>query len=151
MGNCAKSIKVCSTRYGKAIQGRILFMEGKMMRTVSLFIVLLFVAGCAAMQPKETQLLQQRRFGEMRQLMEERIKDPAGAPFSQLFYLCYAYSRVKNYNRLFPCLEHLQADIDKGDYKLFIFDFTAEPALMLAEAWLELGDYDRSLEEAKKA
>ena len=124
-----------------------------MVKRYHLFVLtsLIFITGCAAMQPKETQLLQQRRFVEMQQLMESRIEDPVKAPFSQLFYLCYAYSRVKNYQKLFSCLDQLQLDIDKGDYRLFVFDFRSAPALMRSEAWMEFGDYEKSLSEAEVA
>ncbi|MBI4384657.1 MAG: CHAT domain-containing protein [Nitrospinae bacterium] len=113
--------------------------------------VCLLAAGCVSLQPMESQLLQQSRYGELRQLMEERVKDPAASPTSELFYLCYAYSKVKRYNQLFPCLEHLQRNVDRGDDKLFMFDFSSAPALMRAEALMELGDFPKAMREAEKA
>ncbi len=113
--------------------------------------VLLLIAGCVAMQPQETMLLQQSRFGELEGLMESRIKDPAAAPTSQLFYLCFAHSKIKHYNKLFPCLEHLQQNIDQGDFKLYWFDFSAAPALMRAEAFMEFGNYTKAISEARTA
>jgi CHAT domain-containing protein len=111
----------------------------------------LLLMGMAALQPREVQLLQQSRFGELESMMRAEIKDPAAAPFHRLFYLCFAHARVKRYNELFPCLEQLQSRVDRGDRMLFVFDMSAVPALLRAEAYLELGDYPRSLEEAKKA
>lgn len=113
--------------------------------------VILFFVGCVSMQPKETRLLQQSRFTEMKQLMEERITDPREVPFSQLFYLCYAYSKVKDYKKLFPCLDQLQKNVDQGDYKLFVFDFRSAPALMRAVAWIDLGDFKKAKAEAEIA
>ena len=107
--------------------------------------------GPAIIGPKENNLLLQGRYGELEQLMRGRIQDPATAPFSQLFYLCYAYSRVKRYNELFPCLEHLQRRIDRGDYKYFQFDFSAVAAVLRAEAYMELGNYSGALAEARTA
>lgn len=109
-----------------------------------------FIAGCVALQPREVAYLQQSRYGEMEQYMDAQIKDPAAAPFSQLFYLCYAYSKLRRYNKLFPCLDELEKKIEVGDYKLYYFDFRAAPALLRALAWTELGDYDRALAEAQK-
>ena len=98
------------------------------------FIVLLLISGCASMQPRETMLLQQSRYDELEDYMSGRIQDPEAAPFSQLFYLCYAQSKVGRYDKLFPCLDELQQKVDKGDYKLFVFDFRSAPALLRSVA-----------------
>ncbi len=111
----------------------------------------LLLSGCAAIGPEANNLLVQGRYGELEQLMRSRIQEPASAPFSQLFYLCYAYSRVKRYNELFPCLEHLQRRIDRGDQKYFQFDFSAVAHILRAEAHIELGDYNRAFTEARTA
>lgn len=113
--------------------------------------VSLVTAGCVAMQPRETMLVQQSRFGELERLMEGRIEDQAAAPTAQLFYLCFAHSKVKHYSKLFPCLEHLQRNIDQGDFRLYWFDFSAAPALMRAEAFMEFGDYAKAISEARTA
>jgi CHAT domain-containing protein len=67
-----------------------------------------------------------------------------------LFYQCYAYSKLGRYDKLFPCLDSLQRKVDKGDYKLFVFDFRATPSLLRSIAWMDLGNYPRALEEAQK-
>lgn len=114
-------------------------------------LLCLAVTGCTAMQPETNTFVQQRRFGELEQLMEGRVTDQAKSPTSELFYLCYAYSRVKRYDRLFPCLDHLQANVDRGDHKLYWFDFSSAPALMRAEALVDFGEYGKALAEANKA
>lgn len=111
----------------------------------------LAASGCVALQPQETMLIQQSRFGELEALMESRIADQTAVPTSELFYLCYAYSKVKRYNRLFPCLDALQDNVDQGDTQLFWFDFSAAPSLMRAEAHMEFGNYPRAIEEANQA
>ncbi|MBI5165829.1 MAG: CHAT domain-containing protein [Magnetospirillum sp.] len=111
----------------------------------------LVLGGCAAMQPPETLYTQQRRFDELRRHMEATTPDPAKAEFSRLFYLCYAYSRVKRYDRLFPCVDLLQARVDAGDNKLYWFDFRSAPSLLRAEARLDFGDLPAAIAEAETA
>ena len=119
-------------------------------RLLILSILIYFIAGCVALQPKEVTYLQQSRYAEMEQYMDGQIKNHAASPFSKLFYLCYAYSKLRRYDKLFPCLDELEKKIKGGDYKLYYFDFRAAPALLRALAWTELGDYDRALVEAQK-
>jgi CHAT domain-containing protein len=123
------------------------------MGALRLFVTVILVfslTGCASMQPKEVTYLQQSRYGEMEQYMEGQVVDYSTSPFQQLFYLCYAYSKVRRYDKLFPCLDALDRKIENGDYQLFYFDFRAAPALLRALAWTELGDYDKALAEARK-
>ncbi|MBF0128835.1 MAG: CHAT domain-containing protein [Alphaproteobacteria bacterium] len=114
-------------------------------------VAALVVGGCVALQPQKDSFVQQRRFAELEQLMEGQIKDQTKSPTSELFYLCYAYSRLKRYDRLFPCLDRLQANIDRGDRELYWFDFSSAPALMRAEALIDFGDYKKALAEAGRA
>ena len=58
--------------------------------------------------------------------------------------LCFAYSKLKRYDRLFTCLDQLQALVKKGDTRTRIFgldDATPAIELMRAEAMIDLGDY----------
>ena len=107
--------------------------------------------GMAVLQPPEIRLMQQSRFGQLERMMQQEITDPAKARFDRLIYLCFAHSRVKRYQALFPCVEHLQKRVDAGDFRLFVFDMSSTPALLRAEAYLELGDYPRAIADARTA
>lgn len=68
--------------------------------------------------------------------------------------LCFAYSKLKRYDRLLPCLDQLQALIAKGDKRTRIFGLDdATPALHLlrAEAFTDLGNYAGARKEANDA
>lgn len=120
--------------------------------TYSALLLIVLITGCATtLLPRETVLLTQCRYGEMEQLMESRISNMATAPTSQLFYLCFAYSKLKHYNKLFPCAECLQRNIDRGDKTIFTLDYSGIPAMLLAEAWMEFGDYEKAVVEADRA
>lgn len=91
--------------------------------------------------------------------MEERLKGQGKVDTSDLVSLCLGYSKTKRYNKLFPCLDRLELNIQQGDRKhvkgnVFLGMYTSEvssmPHLLRAEAYLELQDYDRALKEAKK-
>ncbi|OGQ52229.1 MAG: hypothetical protein A2W66_10305 [Deltaproteobacteria bacterium RIFCSPLOWO2_02_56_12] len=115
-------------------------------------MLLVAIGGCAvALQPEEYRLIQTSRYSELEKLMESRITQPSSAPTAQLFHLCYAYSKLKRYNKLFPCLDQLEKNIEKGDRNVFFYDFSATPSLMRAEADIEFGDYTKAIEESTKA
>lgn len=103
------------------------------------------------MQPTEYRLMQWSRYTELQQHMEKKIPDPAAARTGDLFNLCYAYVKVKNYEKGLECAEELERNIREGDNKLFgYFDVSSTPHLIRAEAYLDFGDYPRAVEEAKK-
>lgn len=68
--------------------------------------------------------------------------------------LCLAYAKLKRYDRLLPCLDRLQALVDKGDRRTRIFgldDATPAIHLMRAEALTDLGDYAGARQSANEA
>jgi CHAT domain-containing protein len=68
--------------------------------------------------------------------------------------LCFAYSKLKRYERLMPCLDQLQALIAKGDRRTRIFgldDATPALHLMRAEALTDLGQYADARKQANEA
>jgi CHAT domain-containing protein len=68
--------------------------------------------------------------------------------------LCFAYSKLKRYDRLLSCLDQLQALVDKGDKRTRIFgldDATPAVLLMRAEAMIDLGDAEAARANAVKA
>lgn len=114
-------------------------------------VVLLAASGCAvAFQPEEYRLMQTSRYSELEKLMESRIQQPSSTTTAQLFFLCYSYSKLKKYNKLFPCLDQLEGNIQKGDSHVFFFDFSSAPHLLRAEAAIELGNYSQAIQQATK-
>jgi CHAT domain-containing protein/tetratricopeptide (TPR) repeat protein len=68
--------------------------------------------------------------------------------------LCFAYSKLKRYEKLLPCLNQLQALVTKGDTRTRIFgldDATPTIHLMRAEALTDLGQYAEARRQANDA
>jgi CHAT domain-containing protein len=68
--------------------------------------------------------------------------------------LCFAYSKLKRYDKLLSCLDQLQALVDKGDRRTRLFgldDATPAVLLMRAEAMIDLGDAEAARANAVKA
>ncbi len=117
-----------------------------------LFMLVAGAWGCAGMLvPKEDQLLPAARFAELETYMESQVKDLHSASTRQLMYLCYSYSRLKKYNKLFPCLDQFDANIAKGDTTANMFDMSVIPRLLRAETYIEFGDYGKAVGEAQQA
>ncbi|TAN72768.1 MAG: CHAT domain-containing protein [Magnetospirillum sp.] len=111
----------------------------------------LVLGGCSAMLPPQDQMFQQNRFAELRQLMEAKVGPNPAAKTGDLVYLCFAYAKIRAYDRLSPCIDRLQARIDGGDTKLYWFDFSAAPSLLRAQAAIELGDFPKAIEQSEIA
>jgi CHAT domain-containing protein len=68
--------------------------------------------------------------------------------------LCFAYSKLKRYEKLLPCLDQLQVLVAKGDTRTRIFgldDATPTIHLMRAEALTDLGQYAQARKQANDA
>ena len=114
--------------------------------------ILIGSIGCvSSIVPQETMLLRQTRYGEMEKTMEARITDMSSASHMDLFYLCTAYSKTKRYDKLFPCVEHLKKAEVKESRSWMVVNYPGMPSMMLAEAWMELGDYDKAVVNAERA
>ena len=131
----------------------------RIVECLSLFLcVALVIGGCGyQMASEKDRLLMSAQYGELEKHMEAEVPQLSSAPTEKLFPLCLAYSKVKRYDKLFPCLEQLEANIRLGDkYDVFhtVFllksDISPMPSLLRAEAYLELGQYERAIEEAAK-
>lgn len=124
---------------------------------IPVFILFLFliISGCGttimAILPKEAKLQDEARWGEMVKYLEKKIENPEKASGWNLHCLCEAYANVKNYKKLFICLDDLDRKIDEGDYMFVQYDFRPGPSLFRSEAYLDLGDYPKAIKEAQKA
>jgi hypothetical protein len=112
--------------------------------------LIFFIAGCGAMIPKQGRLEMAARYGELEHHMEDKVKDPAKATNIDIYDLCLAYSKVKHYDKLFPCLDEMQKRVDRGDSKMVymgipVGDFTPFAYNWRAQAWIELGDYPKAV------
>ena len=114
------------------------------------------------------------RIGEAETAGQQQVGTP------KLMPLCMAYSKLKRYHKLFPCLDRLEANIRAGDKRWMDYDEFAKrnplmaglammgsavaggkrmlegdvspfPYLMRAEAYIDLGRYAEAVEQAKKA
>ncbi|MBU3671032.1 MAG: CHAT domain-containing protein [Sinobacteraceae bacterium] len=67
--------------------------------------------------------------------------------------LCFAYSKIKRYDKLLPCLDRLEERIRGGDLRtrlLGLDDGTPTVHVMRADALIELGQYSDAIDEAQK-
>jgi tetratricopeptide (TPR) repeat protein len=117
-----------------------------------LLAVALAAPGCAQwLVPQEDKLMPAGRYSELAQLMEGRVRNLAEARNNQLWYLCFAYSRLKQYDKLFPCLDRFETNVQRGDVRVNFFDVSAWAPMLRAQAHMEFGDYPKAVAEAERA
>lgn len=138
--------------------------------------IFIFLSGCTTIAERE-RLAYSANYGEVQKLVESEIKETGIANSAKLRALCDAYSALKRYDRLFECCDRLEANIRNGDKygidldktvaydplfgnapremyargTLVFWDVSLWPFLLRAQAYLELGQYAKAIEEAKKA
>lgn len=97
------------------------------------------------------------RYTEVVRRAEPAQGDPRSLGISRLVYLCYAYSRLKEYTKLSRCLDAAAESIGKGDIRAawpllpFELDMTPFPHWLRAEAAIDFGSYEEAAREAAKA
>ena len=120
---------------------------------IIIFVVAL-ITGCGALMPEKARLSGAGRYDDLARHMEGSISDVRTASNQDITYLCLAYSNLKNYNKLFPCLDEMQARIDRGDTVLFKApppfrgghgDIRLEYGIMRTRAYIETGDYAQAI------
>lgn len=151
-----------------------------MMRALVLALMLFNAAAVQAMMPDRIKLYTAGRYFELEQLTEKEVAEDPAPKSAKLMFQCAAYSKLKRYNKLFPCLDRLEANIAKGDIAMMdmaemdkkspfmagLARFGAGIAgnqkelegsavpflhLMRAEAWNELRDYSKAMAAARAA
>jgi CHAT domain-containing protein len=144
--------------------------------TLPVMLILILLTGCATVAERES-LVYSANYGEVAKLVESEIRETGIANSAQLRPLCDAYSALKRYDKLFECCDRLEANIRSGDkhgidldktvgrdplhgtapremyarMALVFWEISSWPFLLRAQAYLELGQYARAIEEAKKA
>jgi CHAT domain-containing protein len=119
------------------------------------------VSGCAnAFNSRGLQLIAETNFTQLVKEFDPPGDNYAGMPFSQLIYLCMAYAELKDYKKLFPCLDAAQAKVDEGssnsaemvesnNYTADFWDHSATPSRIKANALIELGQYEEAVKAAE--
>ncbi len=132
-----------------------------LLKSLVITILILFSSGCASLLfEQKDQLAMGSRYSELERISEAENKDISSAKSVDLIGHCNTYSKLKKYNKLFACLEQLETTIKKGDkiithYSIVSFSYpqniTVIPYLLEAEAYIDLGAYDKAIASAKKA
>ncbi len=128
---------------------------------VFIFFASFSIGGCASVLFQEKdRLAMGSQYSELERILEGEYKDISSAKSEDLIGLCNAYSKLKKYNKLFSCLDQLENNIKEGNkiithHGFFSWNYpqniTVIPSLIKAEAYIELGDYDKAVASAKKA
>lgn len=84
---------------------------------LAFLLVCLLIAGSSWAQilPDRVRLLTSGRFADLEKLGEKEIAADSKPNSAKLMPLCFAYAKLKRYNKLFPCLERLEANVKAGD------------------------------------
>ena len=125
------------------------------MRFLVLLITFLATVAAQAAPDGERQigLIGEGRYEELASQYESLLRTP-DASAADLHGLCYAYHKIKNYERLGQCLDRLEARIRKGDVEGRLFgadDLTPYAAILRSESANELGDYMQAISAAGQA
>ncbi len=127
---------------------------------ILLTAVLLMSTGCASVFISEKgRLLASGDYSKAESQLESQIQDMSSAKSKDILWLCQSYSKSKKYDKLFSCVEYLERNIKKGDkesgssgfHYTFPSDITLLPYLLKAEAYIELGNYEKAVELSQKA
>lgn len=121
-----------------------------------LVLIIFISTGCGAMVPKQDRLIMASRYGELERHMEVKVGNLATAENYDIYCLCLSYSKVKRYNKLFPCLDEMQKRVDRGDSKIVQLGIRLDDMAILADnlraqTLIELGDYSKAAEYGYKA
>ena len=99
------------------------------------------------------------RYADLEQEAEKRISNGDKVNSTLLGYLCISYGKLKQYEKLFDCTAKLDTSIQRGDtamdldqHVMFISssDVRPLPDLLRAQAYFELGDYQRATSSGKQ-
>jgi len=139
-------------------------------------ILVLLSTGCAFnMVAERDRLMMTGRFGELQKHVEEEIQRTGDTNRQAGPALCVLFAS-KRYDKLFECCDRLDANIRKGDRSNVDYeemarnnpliggfvraqasrkdarnDVGAFPSLLRAQAYMDLGQYDKAVEQARKA
>jgi len=141
-------------------------------------IAVLFLSGCATdLLGKKGSAMTAARYADLEKYALEDVPDMTKSKTVKLFPLCTAYAKLKKYNKLFPCLDQLEVNVRNGDTNMtdieqmekdspFMMglaklgsgianadleqDVTPLLYIMRAEAFMDIGEYGKAIEDAKR-
>lgn len=126
-----------------------------------LFLPFLFVILYSCTHMSADTQLRQGDYGKAAQAVSSYGISSENQTSDYVVRVCYTYSRLKIYDKLFECLDKLEENIEKGDKSIgssffnnsmnFPSDISLLPALMRAEAYIDTGNYSKAQEYAKYA
>lgn len=136
-----------------------------------LAILFIHISGCATFMEPTDRLIMTSRYSEAASAKAHETKGLTSAKNEDIIDVCYSCSKQKKYNELFPCLDQLEVNIKKGETTVFYdplvdwflqgvrrragqfypVDISQLPHLLRSEAYIELGNYDKAIEEARIA
>jgi CHAT domain-containing protein len=148
-------------------------MNGRFL-LIALFVFI--AAGCGYNMVRDEEKFQATgQYGELAKLGESKTAHSGKLSTTDLYPLCLSYSKLKNYSKLFPCIDNLEDNIRKGDDAVDVArdnaflrfagivsspflggtealkpNVTPYPNIWRAQAYIELGEYNKAIEEAKK-
>lgn len=112
----------------------------------------LLTTGCAAMfNSRGLNLVAEANYSQLVKEFEPRDGNLSPMRFEQLIYLCSAYAELKNYKKLFPCLDMAQTKVNQGDFTADTWNHSALPERMKNIAYLELGQYDQAVKAGERS
>ena len=113
-------------------------------------LVAFIALGCAAsFNSRGLNLAAEANYTQIVKEYETSEDKLSGLPFQDLIYLCQAYSELKNYRKLSPCLDAAQIKVDDGDFTADAWNHSATPSRLKATALIELGQYEDAVRAAE--
>jgi len=102
--------------------------------TTNLFVLALAflpLGGCVtgAMSARDQALIE-GRFSDLERIAEAQVATKAQPLTSTLFPLCVSYAKLKRYDKVFPCLDQLEANFARGDISNVNLDESLDSGFM---------------------
>lgn len=137
-------------------------MQLSILVRLKLCFVSIFLVGTTSLHAVEnlSMLEVTARYGELASVVESRLASGEADSATLLGPLCTAYGKLKRFDKLFDCVTRLEARIASGDKLVQREAFPTSPAptqaqpvpgMLLAEAYMDLGDYPRAVKEGERA
>jgi CHAT domain-containing protein len=139
---------------------------------------LLVLSGCATdMMTQRDRAMMAGRYGELEKHAAAEVPDITTAKTNKLTQLCFAYAKLKRYDKLAPCLDQMEKNVAAGDTNMTDIEaMQKQSPLMMglavlgsamagvpleqdvtpylwevrAETYMDLGEYARAVEYGKK-
>ena len=105
----------------------------KRLGRVLVLLAVAALAGCATeMLTDRDKAMMAGRYAELEKRAEEQVPDIHTAKTAKLTPLCMAYSKLKRYDKLNPCLDQLEKNVAAGDTNMTDMEATQKQSPFLA-------------------